>query len=127
MSTTHGPIIDRCRPEEATPVRLRGSDLDSTAPEYLRELKYELAAESLVPARLTVSACFGEDCSLSTQREVDRVREHVRAAAFLGAGTLTVEVEEIADETKVRPALEACAERARREGVSLDVDGPIAL
>ncbi len=127
MSTTHGPIIDRCRPEEATPVRLRGSDLHSTAPEYLRELKYELAAESLVPARLTVSACFGEDCSLSTQREVDRVREHVRAAAFLGAGTLTVEVEEIADETKVRPALEACAERARREGISLDLDGPIAL
>jgi len=127
MSTTHGPVIERCRPEEATPVRLRGSDLDSTSPEYLRDLKYELAAESLVPARLTVEARFEEDCSLSTQREVERLREHVRAAAFLGAGTLTVEVGEVANETKVRPALEACAERARREGVSLDLDGPIAL
>lgn len=127
MSTTGDLAVERCQPEEATPVKLDADALDSIAPDYLRDLKYELSDEQLVPARLTVEACFDEDCSLSTQEEVNRIRDHVRAAAFLGAGTLTVEVDTVADEAKVRPALAACAERARREGVSLDIDGPFTL
>ncbi|WP_132058389.1 hypothetical protein [Halorussus amylolyticus] len=119
--------IDRCRVEDATPVSLDAESITSTAPDHLRELKQELVADDLVPARVVVDACFGEDCSFATQDEADRVREYVRAAAFLGANTVTVEFGSVGDESKVRPALAAVAERARREGVALDVAGPITL
>jgi sugar phosphate isomerase/epimerase len=76
---------------------------------------------------VTVDACFDEDCSFATQDEADRLREYVRAAAFLGAGSITVSVHEVADEHKVLPALSACAERARREGVTFEVEGPVSL
>ena len=124
MSTTPATFeetIEQCRPEDATPVSLAADDLESTAPEYLRDLKYELSRADLVVARIEVGACFDADCSLATQDEVDTVREYVRAAAFLGAGTVTVDVDEVANPEKVEPALEACEERARREGVALEV------
>lgn len=124
MSATRATFeetIEQCRPEDATPVSIGADDLESTAPEYLRDLKYELSRSDLVVARVELEACFDEDCSLATQDEIDRVREYVRAAAFLGAGTLTVQVDEVADPGKVDPALEACEERARREGVTLEV------
>jgi sugar phosphate isomerase/epimerase len=131
MSATPSPNVERtiehCRPEDAQPVRLDAEALESTAPEYLRDLKRELTAEGYVPSVLAVSVCFDTDCSLETQREVDRLREHVRAAAFIGAGTVAVECTEIADPGKVRPALSAAAERARREGVALELDAPITL
>lgn len=127
MSTRQRPAVEPCRPEDLTPVRLNADALESTAPEYLREFKSDLTADRLVPARLTVEACFEEDCSLSTQAEVERVREHIRAAAFLGTATLTVSFDGVANERKVRPALAACVERARREGVTLELDGPLAL
>lgn len=127
MSTLQRPAVEPCRSEETTPVRLDGDALESTATDYLRDLKADLAGERLVPARLTVRACFDEDCSLSTQEEAERIREHIRAASFLGAGTLTVSFENVASESKVRPALAACAERARRDGVTLEFDGPLAL
>lgn len=119
--------IEGCRIEDATPVSLDADSITSTAPEDLRELKRELDADDLVPARVIVEARFGEDCSFATQSEADRVREYVRAASFLGASTVTVEFDTVADEAKVRPALAAVAERARREGVTLDVAGPITL
>lgn len=106
---------------DATPVGIDADDLESTSPEYLRDLKYDLSRDDYVVARLRVRACFEESCSLETQREAERLRKYVRAAAFLGASTLTVDVEEVSDPEKVEPALDACAERARREGVSLDV------
>lgn len=129
MSTTPAVdgTIERCRTEDATPVSIAADDLASTAPEHLRDLKYELADQDLVPARLTIEACFDEDCSLATQEEADRLREYVRAAAFLGVSTLTVSFDAIADDEKVRTAVAALDERARREGVALDVDGPLAL
>ena len=127
MSTSRQPAVERCRPEEATPVRLEADAIDSTAPDYLRELKEELTGERLVPARLVVDACFDEDCSLSTQEEAQRIREHIRAASFLGAGTLTVSFDDVANEHKVRPALAACVERAHRDGVALELDGPLSL
>lgn len=119
--------IDCCRPVETTPVILDAETFDSTGRDYLRELKTELDANGYLPARVTVEACFGEDCSFATQDEVDRVRKYVHAAAFLGAGTVTVAFDEVADEAKVRPALAACAERARREGVTLELDGPLSF
>ncbi|USZ68440.1 hypothetical protein NGM10_01565 [Halorussus salilacus] len=119
--------IDCCRVEDATPVSLDAETIPSTAPARLRDLKRELVADDLVPARVVVEACFGEDCSFATQEEADRIREFVRAAAFLGASTVTVEFDAVADESKVRPALAAVAERAHREGVELDVAGPITL
>ena len=131
MSTTSPPNVDRtierCRPEDVTPVRLEADTLESTAPEYLRDLKRELNRNDLFPAGLTVSACFAEDCSLSTQQEVDRLRGYVRAGAFLGVGSVTVRCDEVADPEKVRPALAACAERAEREGLSFELDAPITL
>jgi hypothetical protein len=125
MSTTQSAdvsaAVSSCRPENVTPVRIDATDLDSTAPGYLRDLKAELADAGYQPAVVGVETCFEEDCSLATQSEADRLREFVRAAAFLGAGRLAVTVESVADREKVDPALDALAERARREGVTLDV------
>src|SRR6056297_2235872 len=118
--------IERCRVEDATPVSL-DADALPTARDELRDLKRELDADDLVAARVVVESCFGENCSFATQDEADRVREYVRAAAFLGASTVTVEFDSVGDESKVRPALAAVAERASREGVTLDVAGPITL
>ena len=131
MSTTPSLDVDRtierCRPADVTPVALEAAALESTAPEYLRDLKRELNSEGLFPARVTVRACFDEDCSLRTQKEADRIRGYVRAASFLGAGAVTVDCETVADAEKVRPALVACAERAEREGLTFDLDAPISL
>jgi hypothetical protein len=125
MSTTQSAdvsaTVSSYRPENITPVRIDAADLDSTAPEYLRDLKAELAEAGYQPAVVGVDARFEEDCSLATQSEADRLREFVRTAAFLGAGRLAVTVEAVADREKVDPALDALAERARRDGVTLDV------
>lgn len=131
MSATPAPDVERtiehATPEDVTPVRLDAEGIDSTAPEYLRDLKHELNQQGLYPAGIEVRAHFDEDCSIETQHEVDRVRSYVRAASFLGAGRVTVHISEVANESKVRPALEACAERARREGLALDVEGPVSF
>jgi len=76
---------------------------------------------------LTVAAYFDEDCSLATQEEVDRIRGYVRAGSFLGVGTVTVTVDDVANPAKVRPALAACAERADREGLAFELEGPISV
>jgi len=131
MSATPAPDVERTieytESEDVTPVRLSAEGLDSTAPEYLRDLKRELNEQDLYPAGIEVDADFDEDCSIDTQREADRVRGYVRAASFLGAGRVTVRVAEVACEEKVQPALEACAERARREGLALEVEGPFSV
>lgn len=125
MSTTSATFeetIEQCRPEDTTPVSLSAEDLESTAPEYLRDLKYELSRADMVVARIEVVACFDADCSLAAQDEVDAIREYVHAASFLGATTVSVQVHEVANAEKVDPALEACEERARREGVTLEIE-----
>ncbi|GAB3422679.1 hypothetical protein GCM10027435_27630 [Haloparvum alkalitolerans] len=127
MSTTESAGVDApisgCRPADVEPVVVDGSDLESTAPEYLRDLKSALSAENYQPATLSVDACFAEDCSLATQEEADRLRGYVRAAAFLGAGRIELAVDEVAEPAKVEPALAALAERADREGVTLTLTG----
>lgn len=129
MSTTHGsetdPAVAACRPADVTPVELAADDLPTTAPEYLRDLKADLAAEGYQPATVTAQGCFAEDCSLATQQEADRLRDVVRAASFLGAGRVVVTADEVADPGKVEPALEALAERAAREGVTFTVQGDV--
>jgi sugar phosphate isomerase/epimerase len=131
MSTTPSPNVERtiehCRPKDVTPVWLEVDALESTAPEYLRELKRELAEAGYVPTGLRLEARFDAECSLETQEEADRIRNYVRAAAFLGATSVSVEIEQVDDESKAQPALAACAERARREGLSFEVDGPFDL
>lgn len=127
MRATTEPGLDHEPIEDVTPVRLSAASLESTAPEYLLECKRDLADAGLAPATLEVTACFDDDCSLATQEEVERLRQHVRAASFLGAGRLAVRVEEVADERTVTPALEACAERAEREGVRLEVEGSVSI
>lgn len=123
MSANVERAVAACRPAEIEPVELSADALETTAPGYLRELKQELANEGYQPAQLTVEGCFEENCSLATQEEADRLREFVRAASFLGAGSFTVTVDEVGDAEKVRPALSALEERARREGVTLTVEG----
>jgi sugar phosphate isomerase/epimerase len=118
--------IERCRPTDKTPVTLEASALPSARHE-LRELQRELDANDFVPAGVMVDACFDADCSFATQDEADRIREYVRTAAFLGAGTVTVEFDTVKDESKVRPSLAALRERAHREGITLELDGPITL
>jgi hypothetical protein len=131
MSTTQSSDVDRtvaaCRPAESTPVELSAESLDSTAQPYLRRLKAQLVAEGYQPAILTANACFGEDCSLATQSEADRLRGYVRAAAFLGVGRFVLSVDDVANPEKVRPALSALEERAAREGVRLTIDGDFEL
>lgn len=130
MSTTQRTaetIIEGCRPTDATPVTIDAASLDSTSTSYLRDLKARLRGDGFVAAELDATASFDEDCSLSTQETVDRVRNLVDAASFLGADTLRLEVESVANQTKARPALDACIERADREGVRLDVTGAVSL
>jgi sugar phosphate isomerase/epimerase len=126
-SSSTGLAAEHCRTTDVTPVTLDARALESTAPEYLRDLKRDLVADGLAPAGLELSVAFDEPCSLVTQERADRIRDHVRAAAFLGVGTVTVELTEVVDEEKARPALEACVERAHREGVALEIDGPLSL
>lgn len=125
MSVTRSQRVDNAvtGTADVEPVELAATSLETTAPEYLRDLKGDLAAEGYQPATVTASARFEEDCSLATQQEADRLRDVVRAAAFLGAGTVALTVEEVCDPEKVRPALSALEERARREGVRLSVAG----
>ncbi|MFC7165796.1 hypothetical protein [Halospeciosus flavus] len=131
MSTTQTPdvtdAVARCRPTDRTPVAIDAAQLDSTARSHLRSFKAALDAEGYVPDELVVETCFDADCTLTAQEEVERVRDYVEAAAFLGAATVTVEVEDVVAPEKVRPSLRATAERAERNGVSLVVDGPLAL
>lgn len=119
--------INHATPTDRDPVTLHATALESTAPEYLRDLKFELAREDYLPAELIVETDFPTTDTFAIQDETDRLRKYVRAAAFLGVGTLHVDIQSVADETKVRPALDACAERARRDGVQLDISGPITL
>ena len=121
MSTTEpheiDAAIDGCRPAEIDPIVVDAADLESTAPDYLREFKSGLSARGYHPATLAVEACFAEDCPLAAGEEADRLRGFVRAAAFLGAGRIEVRLDEVADADAVEPTLSALAERARREGV----------
>ena len=123
MSTTRADGIEAtlrgCRPADIEPIVIDAEDLDSTAPEHLRDLKAELSTRGYQPATLSVAARFDGDDTLAAQREADRLRELVRAAAFLGAGRIEVALDAVADPSVVEPALSALAERARREGVEL--------
>ena len=127
MSTTDSTSVDGpiagCRPADVDPVVVDGTDLESTAPEYLRDLKAELSRQGYQPAALAVRACFAEDCSLATQEEADRLRGFVRAAAFLGAGRIEIAIDDVAEPETVEPAIAALSERAAREGVTLSLTG----
>jgi hypothetical protein len=124
MSTTsRSAAIDGCRPTDSTPVAVDADTIADASRDDLRALADDLASEGYVPAEVTADACFDEDCSLATQAEADRLRDVVAAAAFLGANRLTVTVQAAASPEKVRPALSAVAERARRDGVTVDVEG----
>lgn len=124
MSTTsRRATIEGCHPTDSTPVAVDAETITDASRDDLRALADDLASEGYVPAEVTAEACFDENCSLATQEEADRLRDLVDATAFLGANRLTVAVEEAASPQKVRPALSAVEERARRDGVSLQVDG----
>lgn len=119
--------VPDCRAPDVVPVEIDAERLESTAKPYLRELKADLLSRSRQPAAVVVDARFDEPGSLAVQREADRLREYVRAAAFLGAGRVTIEVDAVASPERVRPAVSALAERARREGVALSVTGEADL
>jgi sugar phosphate isomerase/epimerase len=122
MSTTSPAGVERalrgCRPADVEPVVIDAADLDSTAPDHLRDLKRGLAARGYQPAAVAATAEFDAESTLECQREANRLRELVRAAAFLGAGRIEVTVDDrAADEAAT--ALAALSERADREGVEL--------
>ncbi|WP_193308614.1 hypothetical protein [Halorubrum halophilum] len=123
MSTTQSGGIDAalrgCRPAEVDPIVIEAADLESTAPDHLRDVKAALSARGYQPATLSVVARFEAGDTLAAQREADRLREFVRAASFLGAGRLEVRLDDGAEPDAVDSALSALAERARREGVDL--------
>jgi hypothetical protein len=129
MSTTQSVerAIDNAEPAETTPVSLQADALETTAPEYLRDLKFELSTAGYLPAEVVVQANFAEECSFAIQEEADRIRDYVRAASFVGAGKIRVTIESVAAPEKVDPALGACAERAEREGVKFEIEGAPAL
>lgn len=127
QSSTHvRQAVATAEPVDVEPVTIDADALPSTAPDDLRDLRAALAEEGYVPAGLRVEAEFAADCSIETQREADRLRSLLRAASQLGAGELVVEPGSVVDPAKVRPALDALAERADREGVSLTVEGDVA-
>lgn len=119
--------IEGCRPADVTPVRLDGDRLESTDQAALDEVREALSRNDFTPTSLSVTAQFPNDCSLSVQREADRIREYVRAAAYLNVDTVTVTCRSVTAPEKVKPALAACVERATRDGLRLEVDGPVAV
>jgi sugar phosphate isomerase/epimerase len=120
-------IRANAQPIDRIPVTIDADALDTTTTPYLRELKRDLRADGLLPAEIAAATDFDVDCTRATQRTVDRIRALVDAAAFLGASTVSLTVDSVADESKVRPALNACAERARRAGIVLEVEGAVTL
>lgn len=124
MSTTTdaGAAVAGCRPTAGTPVAIDAEAIESTAESALQTLRDALDAAGYVPAEVVVRADFSADCSLTTQAEADRVRDYLHAAAFLGAGTVRLAIDTVADDRKVRPAVTALRERAHRQGLRLAVD-----
>lgn len=125
MSTgTFDSAVTSCHPTSLDPVAVPVSALESTAPEYLRDLRAELNETGRTPAELTASATFEEDCSFAIQETAEEVRDYVRVASHLGAGRVRLEVENSTetDDDKVTVALDAARERARREGTTLVVN-----
>lgn len=122
MSTrTFDSAIASCRPTSLESVSLPASAPESTAPEYLRDLRAELNESGRIPAELIASIGFTQNCSFAVPETVDRVRRLARAASHIGASrvTLPVETGSAVDDTKVTAALDAARERARWEGVTL--------
>ncbi|ELZ86103.1 hypothetical protein C453_09808 [Haloferax elongans ATCC BAA-1513] len=113
--------LSTSRSTDLTPVVLDASNLDSTAPSRLRDLKAGLADEGYLPAELVVEAEFCEDDPLAIQSESDRLREYVRAASFLGSGRIVVDVARSCRPDDEESALAALEERAHREGVAFEV------
>jgi hypothetical protein len=122
-ATSRSDPVEECRPTNQTPVAVDATAIAESSRQEIRTLADDLAAAGYVPAEVTAAAKFGEDCSLDTQREANRLRDLVNAASFLGANRLTVTVEHVESPEKARPALSAVAERANREGLSFDVEG----
>jgi len=119
MSTTQSQsdgieaTLRGCRPAEIEPIVVDAADLESTAPEHLRDLKAEFSARGYQPVSLSVAARFDGGDTLATQREADRLRELVRTASFLLAPAVSRSgFDEIADQNATEPALSALA-RAR--------------
>ncbi|MFC6725254.1 hypothetical protein ACFQE1_12915, partial [Halobium palmae] len=115
MSATHTGETEvgvGCRPAEVEAVEIEAESLESTATDYLRGLKTDLAAGGVQPATVSARATFDEDCSFAVQREADRLRELVHAAAFLGAGEVVVDVDvgRGCGREKFAPALRALGE-----------------
>lgn len=127
QTTSAHRAVSQCQPENLTPVQLDATTIESTAREYLRELKDELDAQGYIPARLTVNLSLSATNPYVTQVEADRLREFVRVASFLGATRVTARFDEVGRVENVRPALAACVERARRDGITLELDGPLSL
>lgn len=122
-ATSRSDTVEDCNPINQTPVAVDATAITNSSHEELRTLADDLAEAGYVPAEVTAEAEFGEDCSLDTQREANRLRDVVSAASFLGANRLTVTVEQVESPAKARPALSAVAERANREGLAFDVEG----
>lgn len=116
-------LIHQCRPTDVTAVEISGTDLETTAPSYLRELKAQFIAHDRQPSRIVVSATFDTACSIETQHEVDRLRDYVRTASVLGAGQLVVEIDDVEAPDRVEPALAALSEQAERNGIALSITG----
>lgn len=127
MTTTSPALVEHERIDTVTPVRIDAESLDSTAPEHLRDLQTVLSADGFAPVELATDACFDEDCSIATETEADRIRGLVRAAVFLGANRLTVRLGDEQPADAARTALAACAERARREGLALKIEGTTSV
>lgn len=125
-STTPAPDIAGCRPATGTPVVIEADAIESTTDDHLRRLKRRLNDANYVPSTLVVEASFDPGCSLTTQSEADRVREYLRAAAYLGAGTVRLDIDDDPSADRIRQTVDALRERAEREGLALKIDGPDA-
>ncbi|MFB6185868.1 MAG: hypothetical protein ABEI86_03250, partial [Halobacteriaceae archaeon] len=98
-----------------------GSSLPSTAKSDLESVKADLEEQNYVPVSLECEVSFSEDCSLKTQETADRIRDFIQAGKYLGVNRVTVSITHIENTDKVKPALQACKERAQREGISLHI------
>jgi sugar phosphate isomerase/epimerase len=122
MSTTSPSAVDHEPLGTVTPVRLDAASLPSIAPDFLRDLQRDLADTGRAPVELAATVSFEDDCPIATQSAADRVRDLVRAASLLGVNRLALTVEGGDPSEAATTALAACTERARKEGVTLEID-----
>lgn len=107
-----------------TPVRIEAEKLETTDPEYLRDLKFDFAQNGLVPAEMVISGYFDAGTAQGIRLELDAIKEYIRAAAFIGISQVCISIESPKTLKPTDELFTPYIDYARKEGISLHIKGP---